>query len=115
MAIRLELRVYAPIPVGHRVTILFLERFLPHLLGSGGEWTKSDHTLVCDESTRVIYADQAAGLDAASTYDKLLFRSETVRLSTIEPAVRGVVASCLALCDNGDTVHFKTVLGIDHA
>jgi len=114
MAIRLELRVYAPIPVGHRVTVLFLERYLKHLLGSGGEWAKSDHVLVCDETTRVIYADQAGGLDEASTYEKLLFVNDAVRISTIEPAVRGTVASCLALSDNGDTVRFKTVLGIDH-
>ena len=63
MAIRLELRVYAPIPVGHRVSVLYLESYLPHLLGSGGEWSKSEHVLVCDETTRVIYADREAGQD----------------------------------------------------
>ena len=71
---------------------------------------------MCDESTRVIFtADRSAGLDAGveDVREVPVLRSEHVRLSIVQSQVRGTVTSCLALCDNGDSIHFKTLLGIE--
>ena len=113
MVIRLELSVFAPVPVGHRVSVVYVDLYSMPLFGGEGAWSPMSQVLVCDETTKIIYADRSAGVHLDATYEHLQFTSDKIRVSLTKPPLRGAVVSCLALCDHGETVYFRTVLGID--
>jgi hypothetical protein len=109
----IELSLFAPVPVGHRVSVVPLEILATPLFGGAGEWRSMETHLVCDENTRIIYADRSMGLHPETTYDLIRFESERVRISQSVPPIRGVVAACMALSDHGERTHLKTILRIE--
>lgn len=109
----LDLPLYVPIPVGHRVSILPLEMMITPLFGGPPSWQALSMPLVCDENTRIIYADRSLELSPETTYEQILFKDPATRISQSQPATRGVVLACLALCDSGDTVRMHTILRVD--
>jgi hypothetical protein len=114
MAHIVEVPLVAPIPVGHRVSIVTMEHRALALFGPPpDEWHTSTAPIVCDEDTRVIYATISAGLSPESTYERILFKTADRRVSPTVPIVRGVVTSCVVLTDSGDSVYMKTVLHLD--
>lgn len=113
MAEIVDLPLYAPIPVGHRVSVVPVETLISPLFGGPATWQPLKTPLVCDEVTRIIYTDLSLGLHPETTYEQIRFKSPETRISTTQPAIRGVVLACLALTDHGDTVHMHTVLRIE--
>ena len=112
-AIPVEVPFFAPVPVGHRVTLLGIETRSVGLFGGGpGAWERSPYFLVIDENTRVIYADSMARLHVEATYESLRFLDDTARVSQSQPPLRGQVVSTIALSDHGDSVYVRTVLRI---
>lgn len=111
--IHIEAPFLAPVPVGHRVTLLGVEYLSSPLFGGPSRWEKLDYFLVCDEDTRIVYADQMVRLHTEATYEQLRFASDSYRLSQSQPPLRGRVGSCVVLSDHGERVHLRTVLGIE--
>ena len=110
--LRVECPFFAPVPVGHRVTLLGIEHLDSPLFGGPSTWKPLPHFLVLDEHSRVVYADAAARLHSEASFEQIRFQDDTYRLSTTQPPLRGQVVSCLALSDHGDSVYLRTVLGI---
>lgn len=113
MAELFDLPVFAPIPFGHRVSIVPLETELSPLFGGPATWRAMSIPLVCDENTRVVYTDRCVMLHPESSYERILFKDATTRISQSLPIKRGVVLSCSAMVDHGDTVQFHTLLRVD--
>ena len=109
----LDLALYAPIPVGHRVSVVSVETHMTPLFGGAASWQVLGTPLVCDEDTRIIYADRNVGLHPETTYEQIRFKDAETRVSQTKPPVRGVVLACLALYDYGDSVHMHTILRIE--
>lgn len=109
----MDLALYAPIPVGHRVSVVPIESYVTPLFGGKASWQVLGTPLVCDEDTRIIYADRNVGLSPETTYEQICFKSQETRVSQSKPPVRGVVLACLALYDYGDSVHMHTILRIE--
>jgi len=101
------------VPVGHRVTVLGIERLISPIFGGPSRWERMDQFLVCDEESRIVYADVQVRLHQEARYEQLRFADDTYRLSETQPALRGSVASCVVLSDHGDSVYPRTVLGIE--
>lgn len=113
MAIYLDAPFFAPVPVGHRVTVLALERLVSPIFGGPSRWERMEQVLVCDEESRIVYADKQVRLHQEASYEQLRFGDETYRLSQTQPPLRGRVVSCVVLSDHGDSVYPRTVLGIE--
>jgi hypothetical protein len=113
MSVRIDVPVYAPIPVGHRVSVLYLKYRGIQLFGGESRWEPAKQVVVCDESTRIVYADRSIQLHPESTYEQLAFETERMRFSQVRPPLRGTVTSCVVLTDSGDSVYLHTLLGIE--
>lgn len=110
--VRVECPFFAPVPVGHRVTLLGVEHLVSPLFGGAATWEAVPYFLVLDEQTRIVYTDVMARLHAEASFEQIRFHDDTYRLSPTQPPLRGQVVSCLALSDHGDSVYHRTVLGI---
>lgn len=107
----------APIPVGHRVTVLALDWFGSGIaLFTGGQpaqWQLSKKILVCDENTRIVYAERGTPLSDDATYEQIVFRDGSFRISQAVAPLRGTVRSCVVITDNGDNNYMRTLLGVE--
>ena len=116
MRVLVDLAFLAPIPVGHRVTVLPLEAYETPLTLFGptppGSWKPIEQLLVCDEDTRILYADRIIGLHPEASYEHIRFVDDTRRVSASQPPLRGRVVSCVALSDHGETSYLRTLLGV---
>jgi hypothetical protein len=114
----LDLPLFAPIPVGHRVTVIALEAHhtpIGALLGGAqaGQWFAIPDVVVCDEDTRIVYADRSAGLHPQATYERISFSTPSRRMSLGQPPRRGRVVSCVVLTDHGERLFLQTLLGLE--
>lgn len=103
---------FAPVPVGHGVTLLGIEMRVTPLFGGHSRWDRVEQFLVLDEDSRIVYADGMAQLHAEATFEQIRFKDESYRLSQGQAPLRGRVVSCVALSDHGNSVYFRTVLRI---
>jgi hypothetical protein len=119
MRVLLDLPIFAPIPVGHHVSVVPLESCasLLALLGAtrAPEWRPIADVVLCDEDTHVLYAARGVGLHPEATYEHIAFEGQTMRVSLSQPLRRGRVVSCTALSDRGERVFFQTLLGVELA
>jgi hypothetical protein len=117
MRVLLDLAFLAPIPVGHRVTVLALEAYGTPLSLFGpaqpGAWRPIDQLLVADETTHILYSDRSIGLHAEATYEHIRFIDDTRRVSAAQPPLRGRVSSCVVLSDHGERTYLRTLLGVE--
>lgn len=117
MVTRLEVPFFAPVPVGHRVSVLATEIYSTPIALFGptppSQWRADDDLVVCDESSRIVYADASIGLHPEASYESLRFRDDKRRISQSQAPLRGVVVSCVALSDQGERINFKTRLAIE--
>jgi hypothetical protein len=113
----LDLAFLAPIPVGHRVTVLALEHYATPLSLFGpvpeGSWRPMEQFLVCDEDTHVLYSDRSIGLHVEASYEHIRFIDDTRRVSSAQAPMRGRVSSCVVLSDHGERTCLRTLLGVD--
>lgn len=115
MIVFVQVPFIAPVPVGHRVSLLAIDAYNTPLFGGAASWEATDRLLLCDEDTRIIYAEDFAFLHPEATYENPRFANDVVvhRLSELRAPVRGKVVSCVVITDNGDRVHSSTRLGIE--
>lgn len=115
--IRVDASCIAPVPVGHRVTILAVDYLVTPLAiftaPTPGRWEVSKNVIVCDEDTRVVYADVTSELHDDATYERIIFKSAERRISQLVAPLRGTVRSCTVLTDNGDQTYMRTLLNVD--
>ncbi|MFO0559261.1 MAG: hypothetical protein U0269_14695 [Polyangiales bacterium] len=115
--IRVDAPFIAPVPVGHRVTVLALDWFATPiaLFGGGqpGQWQVSKKIIVCDENTRIVYAEKSTPLSDDASYEQLTFRDGSFRISQSVAPLRGVVRSCIVQSDHGDNVYNRTLLNVE--
>jgi hypothetical protein len=115
--IRVEAPFIAPITVGHRVTVLALHWFGSGIALFGGsqpaQWQVSKKIPARDENTRTVYADRSTPLSDDATYEQIVFRDGTFRVSQAVASLRGTVRSCLVITDNGDNNYMRTLLGVE--
>lgn len=111
-AVRIECPFFAPVPVGHRVTVLGVEAFNKPLFGGAGAWEQIPYFVVLDETTRVVYADAMSRLHPEASFEQLRFHDDTYRVSQTQAPLRGQVVSTVAVSDHGDSIYFRTRLAI---
>jgi hypothetical protein len=115
--IRVDASCIAPVPVGHRVTVLAVDYLVTPLAifttPTPGRWEVSPHVIVCDEDTRVVYADVTSQLHDDATYEQITFKSPERRISQLVAPLRGVVRACTVLTDNGDQTYMRTLLNVE--
>lgn len=117
--IRIDASCIAPVPVGHRVTVLAVDALVTPLAiftaATPGHWEVSKHVIVCDEDTRIVYADVTSQLREDATYEQITFKSAERRISQLVAPLRGVVRACTVITDNGDQTYMRTVLHVEPA
>jgi hypothetical protein len=115
--IRVEASCIAPVPVGHRVTILAVDALVTPIAifspSTPVHWEVSKHVIVCDEDTRIVYADVTSQLHDDATYDQLTFKRAERRISQLVAPLRGVVRACTVITDNGDQTYMRTLLHVE--
>ena len=111
--LRIELEILAPIPVGHHVTAIPLERKQLLDFSGGDNWLPTSQMIVCDDDTRIVYTARGVG-SATMTYEAIAFdHDSSVRVSRALAPLRGRVVSCVVRTDWGDNVTMGTVLTIE--
>jgi hypothetical protein len=105
---KFELRLIAPIPVGHPVTIHFLEERSESLLGQA-KWSESDMHIVSDDETRIVYTGRFVPAKSL-VHGAIDLGDGSYRIAR---RVRGRVTACALLTDHGDGIRKSTLLEID--
>lgn len=115
--VRVEASFLAPVPVGHRVTVLALDYLTTEIaLFSApppARWLVSKKIILCDENTKIVYVDRSTPLSDDTTYEQLIFRDASFRISQAVAPLRGTVRSCLVVTDNGDNNYMRTLIGVE--
>lgn len=108
--LRVILDCIAPIPVGHHVMLVPLEK-LRH--GRGGTWVPVSTMIACDDDARALYTIAAVG-SASMKYGSLTFDEDSwYRISPELPSISGTVTACVVRTGQRLGVQLVTVLELE--
>ncbi len=109
MLTQLVLTFLAPIPVGHRVQLLQVQRWTSPLFGGPASWENRAEPLVVDLDTNVVYGDSYVCRDLIPS--PLSFKPNTGY--QVAQVTEGRVTGCLVGSDGGDTTNLRTFLFVE--
>jgi hypothetical protein len=104
-----ELHFIAPIPTGHRVQVLRIQRWTAPLFGGPAAWEEQTNPLVVDLESGVIYGESY--LTRQITANPLAFRPNTG--FQVGAMTEGRVTACIVGSDGGSSTSLLTQLYIE--
>ncbi len=99
----------APIPLGHRVQVIRVQRWTTPLFGGPAQWEDTANPVVVDVDTGIVYSDTYLAKDLLP--NPVAFQPN----SGLQAAgvTDGRVTGCIVGSDGGDHTSLKTYLWVD--
>lgn len=112
MLTEFTLSFLAPIPVGHRVQLLRVQRWTSPAFGFGGgapSWQNRDEPVIVDLDTNIVYGDTI--VCRALNPSPLAFKPNTGY--QVAEVKEGRVTGCIVGSDGGDQTNLRTHLVVE--
>lgn len=109
MSISLSLRYLAPIPIGHRVQVVYAQYWSTPLFGGEPHWENAAQPILLDLETGIVYCGPE--MQPRLVPSPLGFLPNSGH--QVSRIMEGRVVSCMVASDGGDTSSIHTALAVE--